>query len=116
MSISKVPWTRSLDSSTMNAVSPERQEEEYASCTDCQEETESNGVQLFIEEWAGLCGGWCSLQNESSLSEHGPSSESGKETKGAGLRPAPLVFYADSRRGSASTSGALTKCSLKNQT
>jgi hypothetical protein len=36
----------------MNAVSPERQEEEYASCTDCQEETKSSGLQLFIEEWA----------------------------------------------------------------
>jgi hypothetical protein len=38
----------------MNAVSPERQEEEYASCTDCQEETESSGLQLFIEDWSGL--------------------------------------------------------------
>jgi hypothetical protein len=38
----------------MNAVSPERQEEEYASCTDCQEETKSSGLQLFIEDWSGL--------------------------------------------------------------
>jgi len=54
MSISKVPWTRSLGSLGINGVSPERQEEEYASYTDCQEEEEIEGLQLFTVEWIFL--------------------------------------------------------------
>src|SRR5215469_8148773 len=43
MSMSRVPWTRSLGLSTMESLPPEDQEEGYSSPPECQEEESKGG-------------------------------------------------------------------------